>query len=518
MTTTRSGHWLGCPALILLLLGTTSACSDESENGGAGGMSGTAGAAGSGAVGGSGGSGGSGGTGGSGAAPAFAEAKILIEHNGVDEDTGFQMFVDGGPWSELSLAGPGAVLLEVTAQGELAGFGLTEMFFETNEPPNATVPIADVLTVLPEGEYTFTGVDIDSGEMLASKATLTHDIPNPPPVTQPADGALVDPDADLVVSWDAVTQTLDGKNVSIVAYQLIVVRDLDLPPAQGFSTEELSATVLPSVTSVTVPHEFLTPGTPYQIEVLALEESGNQTIGGISFETSGTGPSYPPRTPDPTKFEEGRFLIEHNAADEDTGYQMFLDHDPWKNVTLTGPASAGLLGVAAKGSLEAFGLTEMFLETREPPNASFPIADVLALFPAGAYTYSGADVAGTSLTRDTTLAHAIPAKPTITLPMEGASVDATQDLVVSWDPVTEDLEGNAVTVVGYQLIATNESPGFDGLPGFSHRIYSVHVPETTTSLRIPKEFLEPGTPYEIELLALEATGNQTIALVSFDTM
>ncbi|MGH8561092.1 MAG: hypothetical protein ACRES4_03945, partial [Nevskiales bacterium] len=38
--------------------------------------------------------------------PALEDAKLLIEHNFTDEDTGFQGFADGDPSNELSITGP----------------------------------------------------------------------------------------------------------------------------------------------------------------------------------------------------------------------------------------------------------------------------------------------------------------------------------------------------------------------------------------------------------------------------
>jgi hypothetical protein len=37
--------------------------------------------------------------------PALEKAKLLIEHNATDEDTGFQGFADGEPWNEPCLSG-----------------------------------------------------------------------------------------------------------------------------------------------------------------------------------------------------------------------------------------------------------------------------------------------------------------------------------------------------------------------------------------------------------------------------
>jgi hypothetical protein len=38
---------------------------------------------------------------------------------------------------------------------------------------------------------------------------------------------------------------------------------------------------------MTIPNEFLEPGTDYSWEVLAIEESGNQSINSSQFSTSG---------------------------------------------------------------------------------------------------------------------------------------------------------------------------------------------------------------------------------------
>src|SRR5262245_31517823 len=88
----------------------------------------------------------------------FAEVKLLIEHNASAEDTGFQVFLDGEPWSRLDIEGPdGRPLLEIRGRGRLGKLGLTELFFETNEPANAEVPIEELLARFPEGEYDFEG-------------------------------------------------------------------------------------------------------------------------------------------------------------------------------------------------------------------------------------------------------------------------------------------------------------------------------------------------------------------------
>jgi hypothetical protein len=210
------------------------------------------------------------------------EAKLNIEHNATDEDTGFQGFIDSEGWERLDITGPNGKILTFTAHSELRSLGLTELFFETVEPENAEVPIEEVLAVLPEGTYTIEGKAVD-GERTIGTALLTHDIPAGPVLLFPAEGATVPP-TNLVVSWSPVTETITGEDVTIIRYQLIVEVDEE-PHPHAIGKRGMSIYVPASVTSVTVPNEFLEPGTDYQWEVLAIEESGNQTLSSGTFTT-----------------------------------------------------------------------------------------------------------------------------------------------------------------------------------------------------------------------------------------
>ena len=213
------------------------------------------------------------------------DAKLLIEHNATDEDTGFQGFADGEPWNTLTISTPGGEqILTATTQGGFFDFGVTEFFFETNEPENAEVPIADVLARLPAGIYTFTGNMVEGGPSMVT-ATLSHNIPAGPVLTSPADDADdVDP-ANTVVSWNPVTLDIDGQPVNIVGYQVIVEEDKTPTFPQGFAQPAFSIYLPANATSVTVPAEFMASGTEYEYEVLAIEESGNQTLSAAGFET-----------------------------------------------------------------------------------------------------------------------------------------------------------------------------------------------------------------------------------------
>lgn len=215
----------------------------------------------------------------------FKTTKLLVEHNATDEDTGFQGFVDGEPWKRLQLRAPdSSVVLQIHAQGGLKPVGLTELFFETNEPPNAEVPIPEMLANLPEGEYEFVSRTVD-GIKQNGVATLSHKIPAGPVIISPCEDAVVSADRDLVFQWNPVTTAVHGgTSVNITHYQLIVNK-LDQVPGPGFGSETLSIHVPASVTTMRVPHEFLMPDTKYEFEVIAIEENGNQTLSTGEVET-----------------------------------------------------------------------------------------------------------------------------------------------------------------------------------------------------------------------------------------
>lgn len=214
------------------------------------------------------------------------EAKLIIEHNATDGDTGFQGFVDGEGWRRLQLRGPKGMVLTLQPRGELAWLGMTELFFETVEPENADVPVAEMLEKLPAGEYTFSGPAIENGESMGwteGTALLTHDIPAGPALLTPAEGATV-PVTGLVASWAPVTETIDGRPVTIVGYQLIVETDAT-PHPHMIGKMGLSMYVGPGVTSIALPDGFLAAATDYKWEVLAIETSGNQTLSSGAFRT-----------------------------------------------------------------------------------------------------------------------------------------------------------------------------------------------------------------------------------------
>ncbi len=65
----------------------------------------------------------------------------------------------------------------------------------------------------------------------------------------------------------------------------------------------------------------------------------------------------------------------------------------------------------------------------------------------------------------------------------------------------------AVNIVGYLVLVVEE--------GTTTRTLSADLPANARKLTVPSDFLQPGTEYKVEVLAIEASGNQTLSERSF---
>ncbi len=206
----------------------------------------------------------------------FTDARMIIELNSSAQDIGAQMFIDGEPWKQLKVFDPrGIKVLDINGTSSLRLQGLTELFFESSEPPLVQFSLANFLKRFPKGVYELEGVTI-KGDKIVGEALFTHFIPAAPVILSPLVDSLPDPD-DTVVTWENVP---NPPGSVIDAYQVIVTQVLDVRPKRIFSVH-----VPASVTSVTVPAGFMRPNADYDLEVLAIEAGGNQTITTGNFST-----------------------------------------------------------------------------------------------------------------------------------------------------------------------------------------------------------------------------------------
>jgi len=213
----------------------------------------------------------------------YEDAEIFIELNATDEDVGIQVFLDGEPWRKVKCFNPNRRRIFSTwAKSVVKTQGFSEFFFESGEPSFEEVPLDEFLARFPEGVYRFEGRTTDYVEIVG-EAMLTHVLPAGPvivsPVSENEEPPVVDP-ADFVIEWEPVTETYDGSGeVEIVSYELIVEQD---EPSRSLKV------LLPATrTSFHVPEDFFEQrGALHKFEVIAKEESGNQTITEGEFVTA----------------------------------------------------------------------------------------------------------------------------------------------------------------------------------------------------------------------------------------
>jgi hypothetical protein len=227
----------------------------------------------------------------------FEEANIFLELNHTDRDLGIHALVDGDAWKKLQIESPDErKIFEVKGKGNWGRHGLTELFFESDEPRFTELPPDEFLARFPEGEYEFEGETVE-GDELESTEELTHILPAPPTnilisgisAAENCDAdslPSVDGDKPVIISWAPVTQShsevgtpKSSPNIDIVGYQVVVEREeptllvfsVDLPPSNE--------------PQVTVPPELIALGTEFKLEILVREASGNRTAVETCFET-----------------------------------------------------------------------------------------------------------------------------------------------------------------------------------------------------------------------------------------
>ncbi len=94
----------------------------------------------------------------------------------------------------------------------------------------------------------------------------------------------------------------------------------------------------------------------------------------------------------------------------------------------------------------------------------------------------------------------------LVLPEEDDDSVDPDNTVLEWEPVA-DPAGSMI--VAYEVVVSQESG--------THRELILEVGSETTSVTVPAEFMESGTSYKFEVLAIESSGNQTISEREFET-
>jgi hypothetical protein len=205
----------------------------------------------------------------------FDVAELFFELNNTDGDLGIHALIDGEPWKELEIEAPnGREMLEIEVKGRLRRQGLTEIFFESAEPSFGDLDPADFFLRFPAGTYTIEGETL-RGRELENEVELTHVMP------APADGITLNGGEPIVL--EAVDCEV-GRNVPSVANGSVTIVEAELEIGGEEFTSKYSVILPPDVTSATIPAEFISQTDEFKYEILAREESYNQTAIESCFE------------------------------------------------------------------------------------------------------------------------------------------------------------------------------------------------------------------------------------------
>ena len=222
----------------------------------------------------------------------FDEAHVFFELNNTDGDLGIHALIDGEPWKRLRIEDQNERrILDVKVRNRLRRQGLTEFFFESAEPTFDELSIAEFFDRFPEGTYEIEGRSLE-GDEIESETEITHAMPAPANVTSLDydsdcdDDIVVAVTPPVTIAWDPVTSTHPDPrypqgfdDFAIYNYQVVVEVEVEVEvdgEIEEFASV-LSVVLPPGVTSMTIPDEFIGQGEEFKYEVLAREESYNQT-------------------------------------------------------------------------------------------------------------------------------------------------------------------------------------------------------------------------------------------------
>jgi hypothetical protein len=213
------------------------------------------------------------------------------------------------------------------------------------------------------------------------------------------------------------------------------------------------------------------------------------------------------------EFTQAELFVELNDTDGDLGLHAAIDGGPYVALAIEGPGERLLLKLTARGAFARQGVTQLSLESAEPPFDELPPEKFFQRFPEGVYEIQGTTSKGREFETTVTLSHVL-AAPASNVRVSGVPVAENCDaaglpsiplgspVVVSWDPVTTSHptigKSGAVTIARYQFFVEQEALKF-----------SVDLPPTVTAFQVPPAIVAGGGTFKLEIIARTATGNNT---------
>ena len=228
----------------------------------------------------------------------FDEAQLYFELNHTDGDLGIHGLIDGDAWKSLEIEGPEGpneqLLMNVWIRGALRRQGMTEIFFESDEPGFDELSPARFFARFPAGIYEFEGITLED-EVLEAELRLSHVMPGPPGgvkvngmnSARNCDATLPVVNEPVTLDWNPVTRSHPGigtPNVGVTVLSYEVVGEIE---REGKTPEVLvfSALLPRSVTEFVFPESFTgLVEDEMKFEIVTKLTNGNQTAVESCFE------------------------------------------------------------------------------------------------------------------------------------------------------------------------------------------------------------------------------------------
>ncbi|MGH8250198.1 MAG: hypothetical protein ACREVI_05800 [Steroidobacteraceae bacterium] len=225
----------------------------------------------------------------------FEEAQLYFELNDTDGDLGIHGLIDGDAWKSLEIEGPDEqLLMNVWIRGNLRKQGMTEIFFESDEPSFDELSPAAFLKRFPQGIYEIEGITLE-GEELEAELRLSHMIARRPgnirvnnkPAAANCDATLPVVSEPVTLDWNAVTQShqsIGKTGVAVKVQQYEVIGEIERE-GQNPAVLVFSALLPANVTAFEFPEDFtgLADG-EMKFEIVTKLDNGNQTAAESCFE------------------------------------------------------------------------------------------------------------------------------------------------------------------------------------------------------------------------------------------
>ncbi len=210
-------------------------------------------------------------------------------------------------------------------------------------------------------------------------------------------------------------------------------------------------------------------------------------------------------------FDEAELYFELNDTDKDLGIHGSIDGGPWTKLEIENPGERRLLSIRTSGSLRRQGMTQLFFESAEPTLDEVSAGRFFGRFSEGTYEISGISTDREELENDVEVTQVMADRPrnvkVAGIPAaESCDADSLPEVsapvVITWDPVTmyhpEIGKPGPIEIVRYQFFVERDNVKL-----------SVDLPPEVTEFQVPAEILALGDEFKFEIIAREASGNNT---------